>query len=84
MQVHAELHQHSNPSERVVVTGQGVVSSLGQDSETFYRNLLEARLTSSWSLPDCSPVFATEISALSASAKSMARQIISTQIKTSF
>lgn len=41
LQVRAESHHHSNPSGRVVVTGQGVVSSLGQDSETFYRNLLK-------------------------------------------
>ena len=31
----------ANPSGRVVVTGQGVVSSLGQDVKTFYTNLLE-------------------------------------------
>ena len=41
VQVSAESHAHFNHSGRVVVTGQGVVSSLGQDVETFYNNLLE-------------------------------------------
>lgn len=40
VQVTASSNSYSQ-SERVVITGQGVVSSLGQDVETFYNNLLE-------------------------------------------
>jgi hypothetical protein len=38
MQVQA---QGSDSSHRVVITGQGVVSSLGQDVDEFYSNLLQ-------------------------------------------
>ena len=38
---HASHHPHNKPKRRVVVTGMGVVTSLGHDPQQFYDNLLE-------------------------------------------
>ncbi len=38
---HASHHPHNKPKRRVVVTGMGVVTSLGHDPHEFYDNLLE-------------------------------------------
>lgn len=36
------MHAHGgSASGRVVITGQGIVTSLGQDVDTFYSNLLK-------------------------------------------
>ena len=43
MQVTASAHANGKPQKRVVVTGMGVVSCVGQDVETFYSNLLAVR-----------------------------------------
>ncbi len=40
-QEQASHHSQNKPKRRVVVTGLGVVSSLGHDPKEFYDNLLE-------------------------------------------
>lgn len=38
---HTSHHPNTKPKRRVVVTGMGVVTSLGHDPNEFYDNLLE-------------------------------------------
>ena len=38
---HTSHHSHNKPKRRVVVTGMGVVTSLGHNPHEFYDNLLE-------------------------------------------
>lgn len=81
VKVNASAHQDEAP-KRVVVTGLGVVSCLGQDHETFYNNLLEGKSGISpiqhFAASDWSTNFAGEIRGLETEGyltKKLARRI---------
>ncbi|DBA90890.1 hypothetical protein WJX79_007143 [Trebouxia sp. C0005] len=79
---HTSHHLHNKPKRRVVVTGMGVVTSLGHDPHEFYDNLLEGKsgitTIDKWDTHGYSTQFAGEIKELDVSKyvnKKMARRL---------